>query len=856
MPFSTKKINFKMGLLITWATCHKCWINGVRLVLLALSTTACANAKINDNANNASLTPPQMARVVTKSFKRHGLFLVSVLVFHLFFTEAFALEAQMQPRHVLLLHSYHSDMTWVKNIETAVFDELSPDTTDNLILHIEYMDSKRYHDRRHYELMEQSLAHKYGHLNLSLIMCSDNNAFDFLLQRRESLFPGVPISFGGVNNFHKEMLQGHDDITGVAEIISPVTTVALMQRLHPNLKHIYVINDYLTTGRAWQRDIEAALKPLAATLDIEFNENLSIPQLQEKIKGFDNNTAILLGAFFSDREGTYLTYETVGSTLTAISPVPVYCLLDFNIRDGVVGGNVISGYSQGREMARLGKEILAGVPVASLPVVHTGVNAYMFDFNQLERFDIPMDLLPPHALVLHRPFSFYETYKALIWVTGGAFLCLLMILVILIINIHSRKRTERELKNSEARFRNIFDNATEGIFQTTPQGGVLASNPALVNLMGFDDQSSLIAYYQDITHQLYDNPDDRERLMQRLGREGALQNFETTLKLRDGRSIWVSVNIHVVRDDQGNILYHEGTINDITQRKQHEKVMQDQETELRHHRDRLKELVEERTEQLARANVDLAAKNDELEQIVYVASHDLRSPLVNIDGYSRELSYTMEDLRRELSQIMPSGIPPAVSVLLDEDFPEALRFIRTSAAKMDKLLMGLLHLSRSGRGVLSMETLDMNFMLCQVVDAIEYQVKNAGVQMRVDDLPPCRGDGVQMNQVFSNLIGNALKYLDPLRPGIIKISGRVQDQRAIYCVEDNGIGMNPKFVHKIFEIFHRLDPAHSQGEGLGLSIVKRILDRLDGTIWVESEKGVGSRFYISLPCPVDGEVDF
>ena len=779
-----------------------------------------------------------------------GLFLVSVLVFHVFSTGAGAFEAESS-RHILLLHAYHSDMTWVKNIETAVLNELNTDSNNKLILHIEYLDSKRYHDPHHYELMEQSLAHKYRDLSLSLIMCTDNNAFDFLLQRRETLFPGVPISFGGINDFNKKMLRGYTDITGVAEVISPVTTVALMEKLHPNLKHIYVINDYLTTGRAWQRDIEAALKPLAATLDIEFNENLSITQLQEKIKGFDKNTAILLGSFFSDREGSYLTYETVGSTLTAMSPVPVYCLLDFNIRDGVVGGNVISGYSQGREMARIGKKILAGVPASSLPVVHTGVNTYTFDFNQLKRFHIPMDLLPPHSVILNRSFSFYETYKVLIWGTGGAFLCLFMILVILIINIHSRKRTELELKNSETRFRNIFDNATEGIFQIIPNGGFLAGNPALVTMLGFDDQAALIDYYQDIPHQLYENPLDRERLVQRLNQKGVLQNIETTLKLRDGRSIWVSINIHLVRDDQGNILYHEGTINDISQKKQQEKVMKAQEEELRHHRDRLKELVEERTQQLARVNADLAAKNDELEQIVYVASHDLRSPLVNIDGYSRELIYTMEDLRRELSKTMVSGIPPGVSVLLDEDFPEALRFIRTSAAKMDKLLMGLLHLSRSGRGVLAMEIIDMNVMLSQVIDAIEYQIKNAGVQLLVDDLPPCRGDGVQMNQVFSNLIGNALKYIDPLRPGKIKISGRVQEQRAIYCVEDNGIGMNPKFVHKIFEIFHRLDPSHSQGEGLGLSIVKRILDRLEGTIWVESERGVGSRFYISLPCPVD-----
>ncbi|GAB6145350.1 ATP-binding protein [Desulfocicer niacini] len=782
--------------------------------------------------------------------KRHtaitGIFFVALFFVHLVSPQGWAVEEDLLPRHVLLLHSYNSDMTWVKNIEKGVFEELTPDR-NNLIVHIEYMDSKRHHDSLHYQLLERSLAHKSQDFHLSLILCSDNNAFDFLMQRRQTLFPGVPIAFCGVNDYKPEMLQGHADITGVAEIISPVSTVELMVRLHPGLKHVYVINDYLTTGRAWRRNIEAAFDSLFPTLTIEYNDNLSIGELQEKIRGLGGDTAILLGDFFADRLGNYLSYEGVGAKLTSISPVPVYCLLDFNLRDGAVGGNVISGYSQGQEMARLGKQILAGVPVSTLPVIQTGVNKCRVDFFQLERFKVSTDLLPPDAVVLNRPFSFYENYKALIWGTLGAFLCLLLISVMLFINIHLRIRTEKELKASEIRFRNIFNNATVGIFQITLQGKIMAANPALVKMLGFDDQASVIAHYHDVGKQLYENSDDRAQIIERLAREGSLQNLEVPLNLRDGTRIWVSLNIHMVTDENGQIIYHEGTINDISQRKLQEKKMLEQEDELRDHRDRLKELVEERTEQLARVNADLEMKNEELEQIVYVASHDLRSPLVNIDGYSRELNYSMTELRQELEKILGHDLPPTVICILEDDIQEALRFIRTSAAKMDKLLMGLLHLSRSGRGVLSMDNIDMNLMISQVVDAIEYQIKASHVKVIINDLPPCRGDGMQINQVFSNIIGNALKYLDPGRDGVIEISGKIEDSQATYCVADNGIGMDPRFVHKIFEIFHRLDPAHSQGDGLGLAIVKRILDRLEGSIRVESNLGEYSRFYISFP---------
>lgn len=251
---------------------------------------------------------------------------------------------------------------------------------------------------------------------------------------------------------------------------------------------------------------------------------------------------------------------------------------------------------------------------------------------------------------------------------------------------------------------------------------------------------------------------------------------------------------------------------------------------------------------LAHLNAALEAKNAELEQVVYVASHDLRSPLVNIDGYGKELTYALDDLRGALAAV-PGGADAlaAAAPYLDEDIPEAIHFIRTSASKMDALLTGLLRLSRSGRAAMDIRTQDMNALMARVVDAVEYRIQEAGVVATVDDLPPCRGDAVQLDQVFSNLLDNALKYRDPDRPGRVRIDGRVEDGRAVYAVEDNGIGIDPDHREKIFEIFHRLDPNRGEGEGLGLTIVRRILDRMDGTIAVESAPGDGSRFEVTLP---------
>ena len=250
----------------------------------------------------------------------------------------------------------------------------------------------------------------------------------------------------------------------------------------------------------------------------------------------------------------------------------------------------------------------------------------------------------------------------------------------------------------------------------------------------------------------------------------------------------------------------------------------------------------------ARLNAQLEAKNKELEQIVYVTSHDLRSPLVNIDGYGKELEYAIDDLRSALgSDKTPTEALEAADQLLAQDITDALRFIRTSTSKMDALLVGLLTLSRSGRAALTIDSLDMNDLMANVIEASKFQIKEAGAVLDIGDLPPCKGDAVQVNQVFSNLIGNALQYLDPERPGAIRISGRVEGERSVYCVKDNGIGIAPAHRQNIFEIFHRLDPAKSMGEGLGLTIVQQVLGRLWGKIWVESKLGEGSRFYVALP---------
>jgi signal transduction histidine kinase len=175
-----------------------------------------------------------------------------------------------------------------------------------------------------------------------------------------------------------------------------------------------------------------------------------------------------------------------------------------------------------------------------------------------------------------------------------------------------------------------------------------------------------------------------------------------------------------------------------------------------------------------------------------------------------------------------------------------LNFILNSVTKMDQLLSGLLRISRLGRSALTITTVEMNTVMAQVVAGHEFQLKQYGVTVSIDPLPSCRGDQVQVDQVFANLIGNAIKFRHPNRPGRIRVTGQVDGEVAVYCIADNGIGIARSHQEKVFEIFHQLAP-ETEGQGLGLNIVRKILDRLDGKVWIESEADQYCKFFVALP---------
>lgn len=304
---------------------------------------------------------------------------------------------------------------------------------------------------------------------------------------------------------------------------------------------------------------------------------------------------------------------------------------------------------------------------------------------------------------------------------------------------------------------------------------------------------------------------------------GRVWQGEIKNRAKDGSFYWVDTTIFPFVNAAGKPVQYVAIRTDITRRKADEAKLQ-------------------------QTAADLAEKNKEMETIVYTVSHDLRSPLVNVQGFGRQLSRACEKLTATMAAARDGVVPVAeLKQPVEAAIPQALRFINAGVTKMDSLLTGLLHYSRLGRVALTIRPLDMNVQLAEILAAMKFQLDEAKAEVKVEALPACLGDAAHTSRVFANLLDNALKYRSPERLLRVQVSGRVERGQAVYTVADNGIGIAPEHQGKIFEIFHRLNPDTTGGDGLGLTIAQRVLERQRGRIWVESGVESGSIFHVSLP---------
>ncbi len=368
-------------------------------------------------------------------------------------------------------------------------------------------------------------------------------------------------------------------------------------------------------------------------------------------------------------------------------------------------------------------------------------------------------------------------------------------------DITERRMVEEALKESEARYRMILDHSSDAVWVMDRDGIFTYVSPSWKRLTGHDPEDLVGRTFEDIVH-----PDDLPLCIASLeeffASEEATAGPQYRVLTADGAWRWHENSSSPMVDEEGKIVARVGISRDITERR------------------RAEDMAYQYSQRLKRSNA-------ELQQFAYVASHDLQEPLRMVTNY---LSLVETRHGDELG--------PRVKEYVD--------IASRSAEQMRQLVKDLLQYSRVDTQGREFTSVDMNMVATTAMNELEAAIMDAHAAVAIDPLPTVWGDELQLKQVMSNLIGNAVKFNDKTRPKI-QVSAFKYGSDIVFAVQDDGIGIDPKFNDKLFHMFSRL---HSRdeypGTGIGLAVSKKIVERHGGRIWVESEPGVGSTFYFTL----------
>jgi PAS domain S-box-containing protein len=406
-----------------------------------------------------------------------------------------------------------------------------------------------------------------------------------------------------------------------------------------------------------------------------------------------------------------------------------------------------------------------------------------------------------------------------------------------------RQSASRELARSNQEIRDLYDNAPCGYHSLDANGVFIAVNKTELSWLGYTRNELLGKMtFADVI-----SPNCRSVFAEnftKFKKDGEVKDLEFEILRKNGTTLPVVLSATAITDSNGEFIASRTTLFDATERRKVEKTFRSFNAEL-------EKRVNERTTELKTANSELQEKNQENEMFVYSVSHDLRSPLVNLQGFSQELMSVAQHVREILTAShMPAEMEDQATQLIDDDMQRCIRFIQTSVSRLSGIIDALLRLSRAGRVEYEPQIVDLNQVATRVIEAMSSVAYDRGVSIELASLPPAWGDPTALEQIFANLIGNAVNYLDPQRPGQIEVGSFPAEctlNSTTYFVKDNGLGIAEAYHCKIFQALKRLHPKATQGEGIGLALVKRIVERHGGTIWFESAAGQGTTFYVNLP---------
>lgn len=756
--------------------------------------------------------------------------------------------ADTDTKKVLILNSYHKGLSWTDGETDGILEELNSYKED-ISVNVEYMDWKSYPAGENLAQLRSYLKYKYSEVKLELVVTTDDAALDFALKNRGEIFSNAPVVFCGVNESGAEKLtRGAYNVTGVIEEVDAEGTVREALKLYPNIKNIYIVYDNsesgISTGILAQKAVAEVAPEVKA---IALNEETS-SDILDRVSRLQEDSIILITTYYSDVEGTVTGFEKFTEKISRSSKVPVFHLYDFGIGHGSIGGSVLISKIQGQFAGRQAKRILSGEKISGIPVNTSKTTQYMFDYTQLKRFGIKPGQLPAGSLIVNKPFSFIETYKNLVISVAITIGLLIAFIFILLYYLRKISRIRQQLVDSNTKLSQLYEDLTasdEELKQQfdeleTMQKSLIASDKRYAMLFekmlngfavlepmynsqdkisdvrfisanpGFESHTnkSILKIEGKTWSEVFGYPNRNLDQYQRVLGTGEANHFETYYP---DSNIYYLINAFKIDDNQFGIVF-----DNITNYKLAIK-------EVRKLNEGLEQRVADRT-------LELQSAVSHLEAFTYTVSHDLKSPLRAVDGYSR---IVLEDYGHQL----------------ESDAVQMLNSIRTICREMIEMINLLLQYSATSRSVPDREEINTEDMFLTVFNEIKTIYPHRNMELIIETgLPHVKVDKILIRQVINNILSNAAKFTKDREFTYIKVGSTLTEKEYVFYVKDNGVGFDMKYSSKLFGIFQRLHTGDEfEGSGIGLVTIKKIIEKHGGKTWIEGEKGIGATVYFTLP---------
>jgi PAS domain S-box-containing protein len=531
------------------------------------------------------------------------------------------------------------------------------------------MDTKRYYGEGYFQKLYETLAEKYRRERFDVVIVADNDAFEFVRRRyNQELFRSLPVVFCGINNYKDSMLAGFDRFTGVVEDTDVNSTIEIALKLHPMAKRFVVVGDRTTTGVAMKNEVLEVMPRFKDRIKFVFLEDFDIGELLTNVRELPRDSLILLTVVNRDRTGNFFAYEESLDLMYREANVPIYSFWDFYLNGGIVGGMLTSAFQQGKSAAGMALRILRGEDVSAIPVVKKSPNLYMFDYRQLARFGIKPSALPAESIVINKPDTFYSRYKNIILAGSATIFVLSLVIIVLLVNISLRKQYETALKDSEEKYRDLYDHAPDMYHSINEKGVIIDCNETEAKMLGYRKREIIGRRIADFLTE--ESRKTYEKEFSTLKEHRELFGLEREFVRKDGTTFPAALNVFIELDENGELSRTKTIGRDMTERKRVEMELRRSREDLRSLSAHLQSAREEERGHIAREI------HDELGQILSKLkldiawlkkrlSRDQIQLAEKADKMSGLVDSTIRTVQRISSELRPAvldylGLPAAI----------------------------------------------------------------------------------------------------------------------------------------------------------------------------------------------------